>query len=145
MIGGAVRIKRTSLVDLAENEAPAEYWLVFTEAGSSHWWNRWLAPGFRHVFALRWTPRGWIHFDPAMDFARLDFVDAPVYARPQELAPPGSRLLRVETRIQLERMRAPWVVGPVTCVELIKALLGIRSFWLWTPRQLYRRLGGRHG
>jgi len=34
----------------------------------------------------------------------------------------------------------PYLRGPMTCVETVKSLLGIRSPWILTPRQLSRRL-----
>lgn len=142
MIGRAVRIRRAGLLEL-EHETLVEYWLVFTPAATVRWWSRFLAPGFGHVYALRWSPRGWLRLDPGMDFLRLEFVDAPVYASPRQFTEPGARLVRVEARIRPETMRAPWIWSPVTCVEAVKALLGIRRFWLWTPQQLFRHLGGR--
>lgn len=30
-----------------------------------------------------------------------------------------------------------------TCVEQVKRLIGVSSFWIWTPRQLWRHLNER--
>ncbi len=34
----------------------------------------------------------------------------------------------------------PFLRGPMTCVETVKSLLGIRAWWIITPRQLARLL-----
>ena len=128
--------RHDSLLEL-EGRAWVEWWLVFTSTDYGHWWNRYLDPGFLHVSALRISRDRWIHVEPAMDYCRVETLDAPIYASPRDLAHPGARILRVRSFIQEERLRHPWIVGPVTCVETIKALLGVRAFFLWTPKQLH--------
>jgi len=44
--------------------------------------------------------------------------------------------------LDTDRIRLPWVFGPWTCVEQIKALVGIRAPWVLTPRQLWKHLRG---
>ena len=38
------------------------------------------------------------------------------------------------------RVRHPWILGLLTCVEGVKAVLGIRRPWILTPWQLARHL-----
>lgn len=52
----------------------------------------------------------------------------------------NSAILRVVVNRSM-RMRYRWMLGPMTCVELVKHLLGIRC-WALTPYQLYRYLHG---
>lgn len=137
-------MRRESLLDVPAGQMPVRAWLVFTSGERNHWWHWFLDPRFHHVYALLLRRGTWIRFDAALDGTNVDVIDAPVYAMAQDLVEPGAIVLEVKRTRQTERMRAPWVVGPLTCVEAIKALLGIRRFFVWTPRQLYRHIGGRH-
>jgi len=113
---------------------PAEWWLVYGETDVEWWWNRWLKPGFRHVHAMRRDGRVWVEVRPHAEFANVDIRRTD--ATPWDLYP-GHRIQHVIVMRTPGRLRAPFFMGPLTCVELIKTLLGIRSFWLRTPFQLF--------
>lgn len=40
-------------------------------------------------------------------------------------------------------VRDYFFMGPQTCVEVVKAALGIRNFWIRTPFQLYNFIASR--
>lgn len=44
--------------------------------------------------------------------------------------------------LDTDRIRLPWIFGPWTCVEQIKALVGVRAPLVVTPRQLWKHLRG---
>lgn len=112
----------------------ADWWLAFR--ATKMWYGRFLEPGFGHVSALTYVSDRWVYYDPGSDYHQIEVIDAPE-ARPYDLLP-GCKLVRVVAQRRREVHRYPWFLGPVTCVESIKALLGIDHPWLWTPHQLYR-------
>lgn len=121
-------------------------YVVFQEMQSRPWWRFWTAPGFRHVWAfapvfyphegvlgarytVKFEPLSWgldwttIWFEPPPRVAQ-SFLQAGVGCIVQiavDFPPPG---------------KPPLMRGPMTCVGLMKAALGIRAPWIWTPHQL---------
>ncbi|KAA5605692.1 hypothetical protein F1188_10105 [Roseospira marina] len=116
--------------------------VVFTDGGAI-WWLRLLRPGFRHVFIAVRRPGHWVIVDPLAHRMRVDLVptadaaDLAAWYRAQ-----GLTVVATETRAP-PRKEAPW--APLTCVEVVKRLLGLHARWVWTPYALYRALGGESG
>lgn len=111
--------------------------VVFCD-GARPAWVRLLTPGFRHVFvALRDGP-WWVTVDPLSQHmeVRVQPVD-PGF----DLAAwfRGRGLTVVETAVDRDRpLPAPW--APLTCVEVVKRVLGLHAPLVFTPLQLHRRL-----
>jgi hypothetical protein len=122
-------------------------WFVLFPAklsGPPLWWQRLLARGYRHCLALR-----------AEGEARTLIVEhAGVQLRVETVAMPVAVTLR---GLQAELVAAALMVGmppaagtapwrpSMTCVEAVKAAIGLSSPWILTPRQLARHLRRRHG
>jgi hypothetical protein len=49
-----------------------------------------------------------------------------------------ARTVYVEQEVCIERVRVPWLLGLVSCVEVVKAAIGLRAPWIITPYQLWR-------
>jgi len=129
-----------SLLDAAKHHS-VDCWVVFkTMVRERHWLWRLLKPGFYHVEVWGYVPPGaWIRFDTA---AELIYVE--VYADPPwvlTLPSETPTFLHYQALVPLGRIRQPWRMGPVTCVELTAAFLGVRlPFLVRTPYQLYKFL-----
>ena len=97
-----------------------------------------LKPGFRHCFIILRTPDRWISIDPLAHMTRIDLHDIPQgHNVPALLKEHG--LTVVETYLR----DAALVPSPpmfCTCVEVVKRILGIQRWDIWTPWQLYRHL-----
>lgn len=110
--------------------------VVFTnQAGLP--WLRWLKPGFRHCFAYLPVARGWIAMQPLSHRLLLEMPDWPPvspYALARHLRGQGYCALAVPL-IEPPRRLAPPL--PFSCVEAVKRLLGIHSWKIWTPWELY--------
>ena len=134
---------------MTEEMTPAEVFVVFRPRAASaglRWWQRLFTDRYRaHVVAL--LPAG-----PARSLALVhggsvlsaEWIDrsAEEVARGLMWAWDGEAL-RVRPR---SAERRACLRPPMTCVELIKALLGVHDWRVWTPRQLRRalvRLGAR--
>jgi hypothetical protein len=129
-----------SLIDLAYRE-PVDVWLVFrslpAEAKQSRWWKL-LMPGFDHVEVWKNTKSVWIRIEPCLEYLAPEVHEQP----PWELVLPelDPTFLRVQRTVDKGTWREPWHFGPITCVELTKAVLGIRAPFVRTPWQLYKRM-----
>jgi hypothetical protein len=118
--------------------APRPALVIFTDAREIRWL-RLLRPGFRHVLvALRDPDGGWVLVNPLSHQMRVDRL-APM--EPPDLASwfhsQGHTVLPTMTR-RAPRREAPW--APMTCVEVVKRLLGLHARWVWTPWALYRHV-----
>ena len=97
-----------------------------------------LRRGFRHCFVLVRGPRCWIVCDPLahqLDLIAID--DLPTERIVEHFEGRGHSV--VATHV----VRAPRRVGllrPLTCVETVKRVLGIRADAVLTPWQLFRHL-----
>ena len=98
----------------------------------TRWWMRFLKKGFYHCALLLGNGRDWILIDPLVHFTDV-IVLKNVRIR-EVMQAKGYRLIRTTPRIpnctQLQ-------LRPMTCVETVKRFLGIRSFKIWTPYQLF--------
>ncbi len=114
------------------------------------WWLRRLKPGFRHCFAYRWHPHGWLLLDPLSHRLDLDLIAplAEAAAAPEQapeqaldlaarLRLAGYAALTLPIRQPALRLAPPL---PLSCVEVVKRLIGIHSWIICTPWQLYRLL-----
>lgn len=106
-------------------------------------WLRPLRPGFRHCFgAVRQQDGVWIVCDPLkhrLEIAAVRPDDELDLVRRWHEA--GHRIC-VGRAIAPPRTRAP-VPGPLTCVAVVKRLLGVRAPGVLTPYQLHRHLLSR--
>lgn len=104
-------------------------------------WLRWLRPGFRHVFAALPVTGGWITLDPLSTRLELAFHPLPADS---DLAGwfrrHGHIVLSTATRPPATAIPVPLAL--LTCVGMVKRLLGLHAPFVLTPWQLYRHLGG---
>ena len=115
-------------------------WIVFCD-NTELAWLRLLRPGFRYCFAVLHDGQRWIAIDPLA--TRLEVTVPPLEADfdlPGWFAGRGHTVIAAAVRRDSGR---PAPLGPFTCVETCKRLLGLRARFVVTPWQLYRHLGGR--
>lgn len=103
--------------------------VIFTD---SDWWPlRWLRPGYRHCAVGFVVDGRFVLIDYLSHWCRVDEVGLRDCGR----AP--ARLVAVDVAGSAPAHRA------LTCVGVVKRLLGIRAWWVQTPRQLSRYLDAR--
>lgn len=122
--------------------SPTRWYVIFCEVEDRRWWDRLLGTpaGFSHVYALRWDGFNWLVFNPSVQYTDVAISACTAENALHELLPPGATVLEVEAFRSRDRIRGRWWVGPMTCVEQVKALLGLPVGWIFTPWQLYRYL-----
>lgn len=135
--------KGPSLVDLAYRY-PVDLWVVFTDLDTEHtslsrsslWYL--MEPGFQHVeIWRRMSTNLWIRCDPSVEVIDVQVFNLPPWQILERLNPTVMRVRRVVTK---GRWRERFHVGPMSCVELAKAFLGVSGFFIRTPLQLYNFL-----
>lgn len=114
--------------------------IVFIDCPAT-WWLRVLRPGFRHCFAaVRQDEATWLVCDPLKDGLELAALHLPAnFDLAAHYRAAGHRVL-VGTTLARPSRRWPPVPEPLTCVAVVKRLVGLRSATVLTPFQLYRRL-----
>ena len=126
-----------------------EWYVVYHKRDFHHWWGRFLKPEFRHVELARPLQYGpavsdvlWLQVLPT-----YEMLDAEICtdSRPPWVRCPGAIVQKVTAARLLDTLRSWWDMGPPTCVEIVKAALGIRAFWVRTPYQLYKYINRRNG
>jgi hypothetical protein len=104
-------------------------------------WLRPLRRGFRHCFVVIRMHSVWLACEPLKDRIELNALAVPDdFDLPAFYCQQGHRVLLGE-RVPM-RARARIALAPLTCVTVVKRLLGIDAPWVWTPWQLYAHLSG---
>lgn len=127
-----------SLLDTPDHW-PVDGWLVFRNlpAGMPQkWYLKPLRDGFRHVELWIKDRGAYVRLDPCFEFPVFQVhLHEPFTLLEQTLKP---TFVRVRRSIPTKGLRPPLVFGPVTCVDTVKAALGLRLPFVFTPYQLYR-------
>jgi hypothetical protein len=121
----------------APMRAPKLALVVFVDHGCV--WLRGLKRGFRHCFVALRDGDAWLVCDSLKD--RIELLVLPV-AVEVDLASfyraQGHRVLIGTTPPKLRRESL--VLAPLTCVSVVKRLLGVHAPWVLTPWQLFGHL-----
>ena len=126
-----------------DSEQYSQHWyVVFRKTKLNHWVFRWLDSEFHHVYAVKESEGGefWMVVDAKNSCTEVNLLSKIDYPHIRCVAP-DSVILSIKAIIQPNNYRHTLCI--FNCVEVVKSLLGIRSFWCITPYQLYKRLS--HG
>jgi hypothetical protein len=127
-------------IDLSDartrNRVPA---ITVFEDRSDVGWLKVLERGFRHCFVLLAYGDGWTVVDAVKTCIAISHLSAvPVELLLRHYSSAGRRAVLGVA----EPHRAPPFpsLRPLTCVEIVKRVLGTPAPGVWTPRQLHRHL-----
>ena len=131
MISWFYRHKMPSLLNLSGVDR-VKATLIFRQANYSRILNWFLKDGYSHVLIVVHKPNADVLIDP-----RIGYTEVTVYPPNTDFSDLGEKItVNVET--QVGRLRG--IFGLLNCVEQVKAFLGIRDKFIFTPYQLYRKL-----
>lgn len=119
-------------------EIPEEWYVVFTEAKYCHWIWRFVDRSMGHVYAVKeLNDYQWLVVQPRVNIVQMKILLKCQYPVIGAITAKEDKVLKVRAFPGVEpRGTLNWF----TCVEMIKALIGVKSFWTITPKQLYRGL-----
>jgi len=117
-----------------------DYYVVYRDRSSLHFWDVFTSKGFRHCSAIWWDGFNWISMDHIacnievgiMPYGKKDDVV-------QILKDEGFIVQKVKQSDNERFIFRGWM----TCVTVVKHLLGIRAAWVVTPKQLFNYLERR--
>jgi hypothetical protein len=129
---------------LSYEQIQPEWYVVFSRAKYSHWVFRFVDRDMGHVYAIQeLNDYQWLVVQPHTNMTQTKIMLKCQYPSIYDLIDTEDKLVKVKVR-QSEKVRGG--LNWFTCVEQIKALLGIDSPLTLTPTQLYKGLiGGRYG
>lgn len=137
-------MSKVSLLDLTPGQRYFEWWVVFYPRTPYFFWAGLLKQGFRHCELWREYRFGkeahecvWLRLTPTFEILEADLDFDP---RPPWIRFPGCTVQKVQVLSTAYKVRQWFHVGPISCTEIVKNALGINSFWMRTPYQLYRHL-----
>jgi len=117
-----------------------KWYVVFEPAGRKQWFHRFLEKDFTHCYLMTKSEAGlfWIIINPAWETIHIDYRLVETFPNARDYAGDHAIIVEYETSIQQGFIGCQ--LGILTCVDLAKRVLGIKSYKIWTPYQLYRRL-----
>ena len=115
-----------------------EWHVCFKDVPNKHWIQRFIKKGFLHCYAFKESPGGqyWMIVEPMR--SHVDFDIIPKSKENFEQLTNCNKLVTVVVRYDLTKDRGHFC--RFNCVEVVKSLIGVSSFWTFTPYQLYKRL-----
>lgn len=117
--------------------------VVFVDDSECRWLGM-LERGFRHCFAAVRDGSSWIVCDPLKHRIALTLPPLPAdFDLAGFYAGQGHEVL--VGRLRPDRPRDRLAFAPLTCVAVVKRIIGIDAARVLTPRQLFRHLREAHG
>jgi len=102
------------------------------------WWLKFLKRGFRHCFVVIRLHDKWVTIDPMAHFLEISLPDLPDgFDLARWFRKNG--MIVVETYIRYPERR-PYPPFFLSCVEVVKRILGLHLPLILTPAQLYKFL-----
>lgn len=104
---------------------------------------KFLRRGFRHCFFVLRINDRWLAFDPLKGSLEINYLDLPSnFNLAKFYHDQGHVVMCGKHAKNINKKNA--FVEFLTCVNITKRFLSLRSFWIWTPWQLYRFLNKDH-
>lgn len=109
--------------------------VVFRE-NQGLWWLRFLKSGFRHCFIILETDRGCVWVDPVSNRFSIKILEG------HELKGLVAWYRNMDMKVlEVSVLDSPgksFIWAPLTCVEVVKRLIGLNTMFICTPWQLYK-------
>lgn len=143
----ATKYPEVSLLDTSGMKV-REWYVCYLPRIPHYWFAHFWKQGFRHVELTRPLQYGpgindvmWLNVLPT--FETLD-VEISYDSRPPWVKMRGVTIQKVTAVQPVGVVRSWFDIGPITCVEIVKCALGIKSLFVRTPWQLYRYIAKRN-
>jgi len=130
-------VNRPALFPESELDLPTSSWIIFsndTDIRMLKIFKR----GFRHCFMMMQQGDRWVLIDP-----RSNKTDVQILPHPKSFNFPRYYMEQGKTVVKIPDITVPNKIMspfPVSCVETLKRMIGLHSWWVMTPYQLYKKL-----
>lgn len=114
-----------------------EYFVFFTKTKLDHWIFKFIDSEIQHVYVMKKTGDYWTVVNPLRSHIQTELVPVDECPHPRCFEP-DAVILPIRTTINKDSV----VYGPgiLSCVSIVKSLLGMRKRFILTPYQLYKYL-----
>ena len=143
-------IKALSMLDLIP-DGECYTFVVFNNGGNDRWYE-WLAmDGFKHCFVVHFDGNAWTRIEKTYNHLEVEpliVVDSFVVGRmnlKRYYEAKGFTTQVVKLSRCTDNMRVKLIFAPNTCVETVKDFIGLSSYRIFSPYQLYKRLREDNG
>jgi len=120
--------------------AAVECYVVFTGSNLKNPVMRFLDEKIKHVYVIQRSPgdQFWIVINPIASHTQVELLTVDNFPHPRTITGDDAVIVPVKSYISLKKQRFTLCV--FNCVEVVKSLIGVRNFWIFTPYQLYKYL-----
>jgi hypothetical protein len=108
--------------------------VYFTYTDRPYWWTRFLKKGFSHVFVLIPQHEGYLFIESTLSSIDVKYLTE--HSKLPKSLDKSSVVVKYCTEIDYN-LTSSWL-RPCTCVEVVKRIIGLDKWWIFTPYQLYR-------
>ena len=115
-----------------------DYYVAFRKSDKFSWWNLFIGKELGHCLAFTPLVSGsWIMIDTTLggifivEYLTKEHIFNDITSKFDYI---------VEIRTDYGKLFSPRYKGLITCVSVIKNLLGIKKWWIISPKQLLREL-----
>ena len=115
-------------------------WLVFFYTPfNPPWYTKWRKKGFTHVGAMNFYPEFdcWMLLEWLYGRLHVELIDGPEAQKILSYVKRLNGKVLKGREMDTPNFRGEWWVKEHSCVSYIQRLIGLRSFWMFTPYQLF--------
>ena len=113
-------------------------WLVFFYTPfNPPWYTKWRKKGFTHVGAMNFYPKFdcWMLLEGLYGRLHVELIDGPEAQKILSYVKRLNGKVLKGREMDTPNFRGEWWVKEHSCVSYIQRLIGLRSFWMFTPYQ----------
>lgn len=120
------------------DEHDVEWYVIFTTSSYNHFIMPFLNKDIRHCYAVaRHDEYTWVVVNTSYHFTKVNVISAFDYPHIRSIVGEDAKIVKVSSKLGRKNRN---MLCYFNCVEVVKSLLGIKRFFIWTPYQLYRYL-----
>lgn len=112
--------------------------VVFERSVNPRWYQTFLKPEFQHCYAMIDAGDSWLVIAPAWELLTFELRGKWLFPTVRDYA--GDYATIVDCKVSIRPGKCVGFVGLFSCVAVVKGVLGVSDFFVWTPYQLYKRI-----
>lgn len=116
------------------------WYIVFEDSIKKRWYTRYLQKGFSHCYLMQKSEAGlfWIIVNPVWSHVLIDYRLVKTFPSPRDYT--GEYATIIEYSPFIDPYNHACILGINSCVDVIKRIIGLKLFRIFTPYQLFNYL-----